>query len=79
MDNLTVCYSHSCQPVPGDTVTGYITNRRGISVHRTDCPNLLQLADHLERRVDIEWESERGSASPTPTSAARTSRRTTRG
>jgi GTP pyrophosphokinase len=60
MDNLMVRYSQCCQPVPGDTVTGYITNGRGISVHRTDCPNLLQLADHPERRVDIEWESEIG-------------------
>jgi GTP pyrophosphokinase len=60
MDNLMVRYSQCCQPVPGDTVTGYITNGRGISVHRTDCPNLLQLADHPERRVDIEWESEPG-------------------
>ena len=60
MDNLMVRYSQCCQPVPGDTVTGYITNGRGISVHRTDCPNLLQLADHPERRVDIEWETESG-------------------
>ncbi len=60
MDNLMVRYSQCCQPVPGDTVTGYITNGRGISVHRTDCPNLLQLADHPERRVDIEWEAEIG-------------------
>ncbi|HEX8275862.1 MAG TPA: bifunctional (p)ppGpp synthetase/guanosine-3',5'-bis(diphosphate) 3'-pyrophosphohydrolase [Longimicrobiaceae bacterium] len=60
MDNLMVRYSQCCQPVPGDTVTGYITNGRGISVHRTDCPNLLQLADHPERRVDIEWEAESG-------------------
>jgi guanosine-3',5'-bis(diphosphate) 3'-pyrophosphohydrolase len=60
MDNLMVRYSQCCQPVPGDTVTGYITRGRGISVHRTDCPNLLQLADHPERRVDIEWESEVG-------------------
>jgi len=60
MDNLMVRYSQCCQPVPGDTVTGYITNGRGISVHRTDCPNLLQLADHPERRVEIEWETESG-------------------
>ncbi|HEX2095013.1 MAG TPA: bifunctional (p)ppGpp synthetase/guanosine-3',5'-bis(diphosphate) 3'-pyrophosphohydrolase [Longimicrobiaceae bacterium] len=60
MDNLMVRYSQCCQPVPGDTVTGYITRGRGISIHRTDCPNLLQLADHPERRVEIEWDVEGG-------------------
>ncbi|HEX7243025.1 MAG TPA: bifunctional (p)ppGpp synthetase/guanosine-3',5'-bis(diphosphate) 3'-pyrophosphohydrolase [Longimicrobiaceae bacterium] len=60
MDNLMVRYSQCCQPVPGDTVTGYITRGRGISVHRVDCPNLLQLADHPERRVDIDWDVEGG-------------------
>ncbi len=60
MDNLMVRYSQCCQPVPGDTVIGYITRGRGISVHRVDCPNLLQLADHPERRVDIDWDVEGG-------------------
>jgi guanosine-3',5'-bis(diphosphate) 3'-pyrophosphohydrolase len=60
MDNLMVRYSQCCQPVPGDQVTGYITRGRGVSVHRVDCPNVLQLAEHPERRVDIEWETEAG-------------------
>jgi len=60
MDNLMVRYSQCCQPVPGDRVTGYITRGRGVSVHRVDCPNVLQLAEHPERRVDIEWEAETG-------------------
>lgn len=61
MDNLMVRYSQCCQPVPGDPVTGYITRGRGVSIHRTDCPNVLQLGEHPERRVDIEWEAEAGS------------------
>jgi GTP diphosphokinase / guanosine-3',5'-bis(diphosphate) 3'-diphosphatase len=56
MDNLMVRYSQCCQPVPGDKVTGYVTRGRGISIHRIDCPNILQLREHPERRVDIEWE-----------------------
>jgi GTP diphosphokinase / guanosine-3',5'-bis(diphosphate) 3'-diphosphatase len=60
MDNLMVRYSQCCQPVPGDQVIGYITRGRGVSIHRNDCPNILQLADHPERRVDIEWEAEAG-------------------
>jgi GTP diphosphokinase / guanosine-3',5'-bis(diphosphate) 3'-diphosphatase len=56
MDNLMVRYSQCCQPVPGDKVTGYVTRGRGISIHRIDCPNILQLKEHPERRVEIEWE-----------------------
>ena len=58
LDNMMVRYSQCCQPVPGDEVTGYITRGRGISIHRSDCPNVLNLAAHPERRVDIDWEAE---------------------
>jgi GTP diphosphokinase / guanosine-3',5'-bis(diphosphate) 3'-diphosphatase len=58
MDNMMVRYSACCQPVPGDKVIGYITRGRGISIHRVDCPNVLNLAEHPERRVEIEWEAE---------------------
>jgi len=56
MSNLMVRYSACCQPVPGDKVIGYITRGRGVSIHRIDCPNILQLGGHPERRVDIEWD-----------------------
>jgi GTP pyrophosphokinase len=58
LDNTLVRYSQCCQPVPGDTVIGYITRGRGISIHRTDCPNVLNLSEHPERRIEIEWEAE---------------------
>jgi GTP diphosphokinase / guanosine-3',5'-bis(diphosphate) 3'-diphosphatase len=58
MENMMVRYSQCCQPVPGDQVIGYITRGRGISIHRVDCPNVLNLSDHPERRVEIEWEAE---------------------
>jgi guanosine-3',5'-bis(diphosphate) 3'-pyrophosphohydrolase len=58
LDNTLVRYSQCCQPVPGDPVIGYITRGRGISIHRTDCPNVLNLSEHPERRVEIEWEAE---------------------
>jgi GTP diphosphokinase / guanosine-3',5'-bis(diphosphate) 3'-diphosphatase len=60
MENLMVRYGQCCQPVPGDKVIGYITRGRGVSIHRSDCPNVLHLADHPERRVEIEWEAEAG-------------------
>lgn len=59
MDDLMVRYSRCCQPVPGDDVIGYTTRGRGISIHRKDCPNLLNLQQDPERRVEIEWKAER--------------------
>jgi len=58
MDNLMVKYAQCCQPVPGDDVIGYITRGRGVSIHRRDCPNVLNL--DRDRRVDIEWTAEKG-------------------
>jgi GTP diphosphokinase / guanosine-3',5'-bis(diphosphate) 3'-diphosphatase len=60
LENLMVRYSQCCQPVPGDNVIGYITRGRGISIHRKDCPNVLNLANDPERRVEIEWKAEAG-------------------
>jgi guanosine-3',5'-bis(diphosphate) 3'-pyrophosphohydrolase len=58
MSNLMVRYSQCCQPVPGDKVIGYVTRGRGVSVHRIDCPNILQLREHPERRVEIDWDGD---------------------
>ncbi len=58
LDNMMVRYSQCCQPVPGDPVIGYITRGRGISIHRTDCPNVLNLSAYPERRVEIDWAAE---------------------
>lgn len=60
VDNLMVRYSQCCQPVPGDNVIGYITVGRGISIHRTDCANVLYLSQDPERRIDIRWTAEKG-------------------
>ena len=60
LDNMMVRYSQCCQPVPGDDVIGYITRGRGISIHRIDCPNVLNLGEHPERRIEIDWEAEAG-------------------
>jgi GTP pyrophosphokinase len=59
IDNVMVRYSQCCQPVPGDDVIGYITRGRGVSIHRSDCPNILQFSDHPERRVEIDWRTDR--------------------
>jgi guanosine-3',5'-bis(diphosphate) 3'-pyrophosphohydrolase len=60
LDNMMVRYSQCCQPVPGDDVIGYITVGRGVSIHRKDCPNVLNLSQDPDRRVEIEWTAEKG-------------------
>jgi GTP pyrophosphokinase len=59
VDGLMVRYAQCCQPVPGDPVVGYVTQGRGISIHRADCPNLLTLAAQ-DRRVEIDWQEQSG-------------------
>jgi GTP pyrophosphokinase len=61
VDGLMVRYAQCCQPVPGDNVVGYVTQGRGISIHRADCPNLLTIAAD-ERRVEIDWQESAGEA-----------------
>jgi guanosine-3',5'-bis(diphosphate) 3'-pyrophosphohydrolase len=61
VDGLLVRYAQCCQPVPGDTVVGYVTQGRGISIHRADCPNLLTIAAG-DRRVEIDWQEQEGES-----------------
>lgn len=56
VDNLLVRLSKCCNPVPGDKIVGYITKGRGVSVHRSDCPN-VQTDEAKQRRLQVEWES----------------------
>lgn len=45
-----------CKPMPSDNIIGYVTRGRGISIHRKDCPNLLQLNKQMpERIIDVSW------------------------
>jgi guanosine-3',5'-bis(diphosphate) 3'-pyrophosphohydrolase len=61
VDGLLVRYAQCCQPVPGDPVVGYVTQGRGISIHRADCPNLLTLSAD-DRRVEIDWQEQEGES-----------------
>ncbi|MDU2241427.1 MAG: bifunctional (p)ppGpp synthetase/guanosine-3',5'-bis(diphosphate) 3'-pyrophosphohydrolase [Paenibacillus sp.] len=58
IDNLLVRFARCCNPVPGDDIVGYITRGRGVSVHRSDCPNIPGGGDGEEaaRVIDVEWE-----------------------
>ena len=64
--DLAVRFSRCCNPVPGDEIVGFVTRGRGISIHRTDCVNMINLPeDERARLIDAEWqkpETDSGSA-----------------
>lgn len=54
--NLMHHVARCCQPIPGDDIVGYITQGRGISIHRADCDQLFELRSHSpERVIEAEW------------------------
>ncbi len=56
--DVSVRFSHCCNPVPGDEIIGFVTRGRGVSIHRTDCINIMNL-DEIERHrlIDAEWDA----------------------
>lgn len=59
LDDLAVRFSRCCNPVPGDEIVGFVTRGRGVSVHRTDCVNMIHLPEiEKNRLIEAEWSSE---------------------
>ncbi len=59
MHDLSVRFSKCCSPVPGDEIIGYVTRGRGITIHRTDCVNIIGIAESEKvRLIDAEWSSD---------------------
>ena len=57
LHDLAVRYSKCCSPVPGDEIVGFVTRGRGVSIHRTDCVNIINLsAEERARLIDAEWQ-----------------------
>ena len=57
INDMAVRFSKCCNPVPGDEIVGFVTRGRGMSIHRTDCINMLHLSDvERARLIDAEWE-----------------------
>ena len=58
-DDVAVRFSKCCSPVPGDEIIGFITRGRGISIHRTDCVNVLCMSEEDRNRIiDAEWQQD---------------------
>lgn len=57
IESAEVKISRCCNPIPGDPIMGYITRGRGVTVHRTDCPNAKELYKQPEGRlIDVRWD-----------------------
>jgi len=55
--DINVRFSKCCTPVPGDEIVGFVTRGRGVSIHRTDCVNILSLDETDRRRlIEAEWQ-----------------------
>ena len=55
VDNIKVRFAKCCNPVPGDDIIGYITRGRGVSVHRSDCINVIGEDVEEHRLIEVEW------------------------
>lgn len=59
--DLDVRFSRCCSPVPGDEIVGFVTRGRGVSIHRTDCVNIINLTEEERARLlDAEWNTGTG-------------------
>lgn len=56
VDNVLIRFAQCCNPLPGDSIIGYITRGRGVSIHREDCSNILGHShDEIDRIVEVMW------------------------
>ncbi len=57
LSDVAVHFAKCCSPIPGDEIVGYVTRGRGVTVHRTDCVNILNMSElDRDRLIEAEWE-----------------------
>jgi GTP pyrophosphokinase len=65
INNLLTHIAKCCKPLPGDSVVGYVTRNRGLSIHRRDCNNILNIEnDSLHRMIEVSWGEKHTGAYP---------------
>jgi len=62
VDDILIRFGKCCQPVPGDSIIGYITRGYGVTVHRTSCVNALKISP--ERQIEVEWSTQNSEKYP---------------
>jgi guanosine-3',5'-bis(diphosphate) 3'-pyrophosphohydrolase len=55
LDNVMVRFSKCCRPLPGDDIVGFVTQGRGVSIHKKDCPNVTNLEPARAHLIPVEW------------------------
>ena len=58
MQNLMILFGKCCGPIPGDDIVGLVTRGRGVTVHRTNCPNIGRISAEPDRLLAVEWKIE---------------------
>ncbi|MBV8162938.1 MAG: bifunctional (p)ppGpp synthetase/guanosine-3',5'-bis(diphosphate) 3'-pyrophosphohydrolase [Candidatus Eremiobacteraeota bacterium] len=53
---MPIRFARCCTPVPGDAIVGFITQGKGVSIHRLSCPNIVGLSAQPERLIDVGWD-----------------------
>jgi GTP pyrophosphokinase len=62
IDNVHTVFAHCCEPVLGDDIIGYISQHKGITVHRSDCKNVVQLSPEKQNQlINVTWGAEKAS------------------
>ncbi len=61
VDNIKIRFAGCCNPLPNDRIIGFVTMGRGVSIHRIDCPNIIQESDR-SRFLEVEWDNENNSS-----------------
>ena len=56
-DDLLVFRAGCCNPIRGEPIVGYVTRGKGVSVHASTCPNVVNLLYHPERRIEVAWDT----------------------
>jgi guanosine-3',5'-bis(diphosphate) 3'-pyrophosphohydrolase len=74
IDNILIKFARCCNPVPGDKIIGYITKGRGVSIHRKDCPNVVNNIYDKERLIEVNWEGLQETSYPVEIEASASDR-----
>jgi GTP pyrophosphokinase len=64
IDNILYHTAKCCYPVPGDDLTGFVTKGKGVTIHRTDCPNIQRLSSDEEKIIDVDWAPDNNERTP---------------
>lgn len=64
LDDILIRYAQCCHPLPGDSIVGYVTRGRGITVHTVDCLSAEKLEYDADRRVPVDWDMQQAGTHP---------------